>query len=303
MLKLIIARLIPEKFDYPPNLLFIISGDFGRNMKNIITSNQELEIVSYYLECENRDTVRSRYNLSLYKFYDVMRRHGVANKNYRHHSLYNKNAFRNFNLDSKAAYFYGLILSDGNLFNGRVQFNCQAQDSPILEELRSYIGSSSKIHYLKRNNSSYFSFADKRIVERLVEQGLEAKKSNQEKLPLFDWINSPDFIRGLIDGDGSISISTSGSPSIDLCGSYEVVNGFISYVDRHIQPKVHKNARLSHLSGLYRVGYYGDEAVRLLKNLYYDGCTAIPRKQQSVNKIMEKRNELYHYSASSFKCS
>lgn len=259
----------------------------------MLLPTHEQTIVSDYLQLQNRKTIQERYNLSNYKFYSIMNRHGVTLRNLRANSQYSKEAFVDFDNDPLAAYFYGLILSDGNLYKGKIQLNCQASDLVILQHLKDYINSPAKIHYRASTNSYLLAFADQLLVERLIAQGLEPAKSNKERLPNFNWQKSPDFIRGLLDGDGCISLSTSGSPSVDLCGSAEIVDGFICFVEKHIQTKKHKVKRHVHASGLCRVGYYGSEAMELLNIVYYDQCMSIPRKTIAVQELRERKNGIH----------
>lgn len=40
---------------------------------------------------------------------------------------------------------------------------------------------------------------------------------------------------------------------------------------------------------LYRVGYYGEEAIKLISLLYYENCLTIPRKLQKAKEAINNR--------------
>lgn len=164
-----------------------------------------------------------------------------------------------------------------------------------MEEFNDYIGSVRDLRYrvTKEGYSSYaVVFRNRLITNSLVHQGLSPRKSGNEKLPKFNWIDNPDFFRGLVDGDGAISISTSKSSSIELHNSLEIVTGFIDFVNKHVVHSKNKTPTLISTfenGSLYSVGFYGKTAVEILKILYYKDCLAIKRKIESAELAINNK--------------
>lgn len=259
-------------------------------MKKLLTKDQEIIIVDYYNLTKNRVETCLKFNLKNSTFYSTLKRNKVKpDSNHQQNYSYNLEAFSDFEKDNKAAYFYGLLLSDGCILdNGTVQLALKSTDKIILEELKRYIGSSLPLVY-RITTEGYESFSlhfrNRLLNNNLIPQGFIPRKSGNEKLPVFNWLDSPDFFRGLIDGDGAISISTSGSSTVKLHSSYEVVNGFISFVNKHIgtgKTKIPKLSRKFETGSLYNVAFHGITAVKILSILYYTGCLTIPRKLESA---------------------
>lgn len=255
-------------------------------MKRLLTIEQEKEVIAYYKTCKSNAKTSEMFNIELYNLYAILKRNNVKRESYNSKNLkYNLEAFLDFDSDPLAAYFYGLLLTDGCLTKDTsIRLNLKSTDEQILLDFNKYIGSPSLLNKrtTKDGHTSLTAcFKNKTLIERLINQGLTQKKSGNEKLPNFKWIDSIDFFRGMIDGDGCISISTSGSTSIEFWNSLEVVNGFIEFVETKVNIKKKRNPKLvkSFKTGeLYGVGFYGEEAATILNILYYDGCTSIARK-------------------------
>ena len=83
--------------------------------------------------------------------------------------------------------------------------------------------------------------------------------------------HSPDFWRGMVDGDGSVGWVTNGGrqyPVIALCGSLSDMTHFSNYVTslELRRPKV------GAARSIFRVALNGAPAVKLIKELYYTDC-------------------------------
>lgn len=200
------------------------------------------------------------------------------------------NAFSDFS-EPLAQYFYGLILADGSLRGNSITFCIKNTDSGILEQLQKYLGMNYGLSFSsafdKRTLKTYyrctFAVSEKKIVDRLKAQGLARAKSCREVLPQFDWINSRDFWRGVIDGDGHIRLME--ARALVLVGSEEIINGFISFCNnfnllntpRRASSNIYKNLEL------FKVQLTGDDAERVARFIYREGDTALERKLATVS--------------------
>lgn len=120
------------------------------------------------------------------------------------------------------AYFLGLIMSDGyiqsNLYNKEVGIALQCKDKYILEKLNQKVSPRKALS--KYKNSYKWKVISPKMYSDLQQYGITESKSHSEysypKIPKeFD----RDFIRGYFDGDGCISIKSTGYNVISFCSN------------------------------------------------------------------------------------
>lgn len=113
------------------------------------------------------------------------------------------------------AYILGLLYADGNVGKETniIQISLQESDKSILEKMQKEIGSTHPLKMIPYNsknpnwkNQFCLSISNKYMHDSLVKQGLVPNKSLILKYPNFLENNlQRHFIRGYMDGDGSIS--------------------------------------------------------------------------------------------------
>ena len=118
------------------------------------------------------------------------------------------------------AYFLGLLFADGYIsktpYGVNIGIVLQLQDKYILEHLKREINVSNKISDYK--NSSKFSVTCQHMYKILRSLGIKENKSHLDyKIPNIDenFINS--FILGYFDGDGCITIKSTGYSVVSIC--------------------------------------------------------------------------------------
>src|SRR3990167_8945773 len=110
------------------------------------------------------------------------------------------------------AYVIGIITTDGNLSNNGRHLNITSKDKEIINKSKICLGINNKIGKKGRgclNNKKYYTlqFGDINFYEFLLKIGLMPRKSKKIKSVMVPKNYFRDFLRGCIDGDGSISIS------------------------------------------------------------------------------------------------
>ncbi|MFX0099030.1 MAG: LAGLIDADG family homing endonuclease [Candidatus Hodarchaeota archaeon] len=114
---------------------------------------------------------------------------------------------------SNEAYIIGLIMADGSLDkqDKTVEICLHKNDKYLLEKINEVLGSNRPIYYPKKDKRARLRFNSSQIYEDLKRKGIdESTKSYTSKVPSSDILKEPyqnDFIRGVFDGDGSISIN------------------------------------------------------------------------------------------------
>lgn len=191
--------------------------------------------------------------------------------------IYSKTMIYNPNLNEhyfdvidteKKAYFVGLIIADGNIFDPSnsahpgekwVSITLQDSDRYILEEFKKELGASTKVSSDGRG-SSYIAIRSNKLADALAKLGIVPCKSFNTEMPQqIPPELIPHLIRGIIDGDGSIqtrqtNIRNRFKHSISCCGTHKLMSQMTDVISSicmlEHKPKVYdyKSKQLSEFS-------------------------------------------------------
>lgn len=192
----------------------------------------------------------------------------------------NENAFSDVN-EPECAYFYGWLLTDGNLrktkYAHSVTIELSLKDAEVLESLQAYINNGNMIRVRHRedqrtrntNSMCSFAFQYEPITKRLIDFGLEPRKSLRELCPK-EFLFNRDFWRGALEGDGYLS-KLDGCTKMQLCGSEELMNQWFEYC-KSVVPDMHMTIK-SYSKKEEKKLYYAysgrfDECKAVLDSLY-----------------------------------
>lgn len=192
------------------------------------------------------------------------------------------------------SYFYGLLLTDGCLWDsGTVEIKLKQSDRHILEEFRDFLCLKNEIkdysRFDNRTSKTYSSsrlhFKSDEITSDLLDLGMTPRKSMKECAPIC-MLHDRHFWRGVIDGDGHVGASK--NPAISLCGSSVLCGQFLEFcktlVDFRKVPKIRKYKE----NDLHCVGIYGTKALIVLSTLYDNSNFKLNRKYERY-KEYERR--------------
>ncbi|MBP5971723.1 hypothetical protein HW132_02985 [Brasilonema sp. CT11] len=198
------------------------------------------------------------------------------------------------------AYLFGFIQTDGHLYNttrnrGKLSIEVSKQDEDILWTFKSLIPfHSSIIERVRTTNfcSNYTSVVwrvyDKRFRDTLESWGLpNGSKSELIKPPSCSF-SKADYFRGLIDGDGSLGLTSKGFPFLSLVTSSSHIA--VEYVEliNQITGKA-KTSNRNVRDNVYNIVVYKEDAQILARHLYYDGCLGLSRKLIKASEVLSWR--------------
>lgn len=209
-------------------------------------------------------------------------------------------------------YTIGLIVTDGNLSKDGRHINLTSKDAGLLEDVRKALGLLVKIGKKARGREQekkYYvlQFGDGSFYRYLLTIGLTTKKSltlAEIKVPNKYF---PDFLRGIIDGDGSINTwvnrsnngiqwclrLTSGAPLF----SRWLKDRIDDYFD--VSGKLYKY-HYKHKKNPIFITKYGKVATKIiLQNVYYKNCLALSRKFYKAIQCLESENGWKKYNTMS----
>lgn len=203
------------------------------------------------------------------------------------------------NFEEFSMYFIGFFYADGNLLIPKNRINVRRvaiyqsyKDSDILEHINKVATPLNILKIDKRDRSRIWEINNKRIYDFLCSLGLTQAKSLTVRFP--KWIsekeNKRHFLRGLLDGDGWVSIcKTNKTLIIGYCGNPMMVEGFEKEIHNTlgIRGTFTKTNPNNH-----KVTYVSAKALQLGKYLYEDSTISINRKIEKFykyNNDFEKR--------------
>ena len=213
----------------------------------------------------------------------------------------NENYFKKWSFNM--AYILGFILADGCIIQGTykgysdsLKFGVQLSDIDILEKIKKELKSEHKLSIIK--NAAHFCIASQTLVDDLKKLSISYRKSLNENLPVVPKKYIKDFIRGIVDGDGSIGIDKKGSPSIGVSGGKIVLTFIRDYFLKNMQlySTVGKRSYSEQQKNfLYDIRYKSNTALKIIAYLYNNACLYLDRKYTlarrcSELKIAERRN-------------
>lgn len=196
------------------------------------------------------------------------------------------------------AYWLGFIVADGSILTEacdtkRLAFCIQEQDASHLEKFRDMIGSTAPVG---KRTTQLFSIPhfqamlrinSTKLCDDLIALGVEPQKSTKEKYPSgIPTHLEPHFWRGIIDGDGCISIyETKGKTvaQLSVIGSLEIIETFEKFlkskIDFRAKPLVDNNNYTLTLSGL--------NALAAAKLIYEDAPIVLDRKYNLYKQLID----------------
>ncbi len=199
---------------------------------------------------------------------------------------------------SDFAYAIGIIATDGNLSPDLRHLHITSKDEEMILNCKKCLCLDNKIGMKARGGSrdkKYFvlQFGDKNFFEFLVGIGITPKKSktiNEVGLPEEYF---KDFLRGCIDGDGSITISKhpeSRHPQykVRLCSASKE---FLIWILKMCTDLFNTKGGSIHIpkeSTVYTLVFAKEDSINILGNIYKGKVISLSRKRQIALKILKQ---------------
>lgn len=192
-------------------------------------------------------------------------------------------------LTDKSKYWIGFLMADGSVYGNRVSLSLGKKDKDHIHKFKKFLKCDNKIHtnYDDRhsNKMNKISFKSKVVVNYLNNFGIIENKCNGTKVKNLK--NSVDFWRGMVDGDGYLSIVNNKTqkslPKVGLVGLKNICNDFMNFVKNICKTK----ATVNNLNSSYTFRTTGKYAVKVINKLYSSNNVSLERKNKTAKKIME----------------
>lgn len=217
----------------------------------------------------------------------------------------NRKVNRDFNEDffhiidtPEKAYYVGLLFADGSIVldsKGRapnIRLELLESDVSVLQNLKESLKINSALRYDKRPNRKnatlILSIRSKQMAEDLQQYGIIPNKTENQKelvlnkIPVYLYSH---FLRGLLDGDGSIYQDKNGWHINFTSHYYNLVNvvGELLYGIAQIP----KTTNPTYYNGVAKITINGESAKKILSILYVNAKHYIARKYSKAMECLE----------------
>ena len=166
--------------------------------------------------------------------------------------------------------------------NNGIEVSLKSSDYDHLLKLKESLGFKEKNIY-KDEIRCRLTFTNKKTKEDLIKLGCFPKKSLNLKFPSKDQVPDEylyDFIRGYVDGDGSVMINTKKTGGrLSLLGTKEFIEGLLERTGW-------KKVKIQHPSRIYSIEWGGKYNIDYLNQLYANANIYLDRKYKKYLQIL-----------------
>ncbi len=199
------------------------------------------------------------------------------------------------------SYFFGFVQTDGNLNKpfkkrnkGKLCIELGAKDLHILksfQQLFSTVYSSTRgrirdTNFKKDNKSYTFTVCNMEFRNELNRLGIPYGKKSAIILPPKVNFCEKDYIRGLIDSDGSLGLTNRNIPFISVTVKSEGLKNYLLGVIEKVtgeRKRINRNTR----DDIYNMMLNGEKAQEFVRYLYYPGCLCLKRKLRKTKLVLK----------------
>ncbi|MFD3588929.1 hypothetical protein [Streptomyces sp. NPDC058683] len=201
------------------------------------------------------------------------------------------------------AYMFGFLQADGHLHQGvgqkgRLTVELSIRDVDLLYRFKSLTPYYSSVtertrstNFAENHHSATWTLCSLEARTKLNQLGLPYGRKSQQISPPSVAFSQRDYLRGLIDADGSVGYTGPGLPFVALTTSSTAISTFLcSYAQSitGVERLIKRNAR----DGVYNISYEKEAAQALVTDLYYPGCLSLGRKQVKADALASWRRPL-----------
>ena len=198
------------------------------------------------------------------------------------------------------SYFFGFIQADGTLRQfsrnkGYLEIELKRGDKEILNFFKKLFPFSSSIktkirdtNFKKNHKSCALRIFRKEFRDELLKLGLSPGKKFLNVFPPECDFCERDYIRGLIDGDGSVGITKREIPFISISAKSERLKNYFCQVIERItgeRKRLMRNKR----DNAYNIMVNREKAQKFIKYLYYPSCLVLKRKFKKAQEALKWR--------------
>jgi hypothetical protein len=194
------------------------------------------------------------------------------------------------------AYMFGFLQADGHLSQqsrqrGRLTAEISARDIDLLREFQKLTPYNSSITERRRStnfaesaHSAVWSLWSLEARTKLNDLGLPYGRKSKTIAPPHAEFSHRDYLRGVIDADGSVGFTKQRLPFISLTTASTEIGAYLCFYAREITG-VERTIKRNKRDDIYNICYWKERAQKLAAHLYYPGCLSLQRKQTAAESL------------------
>jgi hypothetical protein len=194
------------------------------------------------------------------------------------------------------AYMFGFLQADGHLYQGTGQkghltVELSIRDIDLLYRFKHLTPYNSSVaervrstNFAENYHSGTWTLCALEARTKLNQLGLPYGRKSKEITPPSVAFSRRDYLRGLIDADGSVGYTGPGWPFVSLTTSSTAIAAYLCLYALKItgvERTINRNAR----DEVYNISYEKEAAQALVADLYYPGCLSLGRKQVKADSL------------------
>ncbi|MFJ3634146.1 hypothetical protein [Streptomyces sp. NPDC090112] len=198
--------------------------------------------------------------------------------------------------DPRYAYMFGFLQADGHLAQGhgrkgKLTAEVNARDIGILREFQRLTPYYSSItertrstNFSESHTSATWTLCSLEARSTLNELGLPYGRKSMTVRPPHGEFSHRDYVRGIIDADGSVGYTGAGLPFVSLTTASTELGAYLCHFAKRVtgaERTIGRNAR----DGVYNILYTKEAAQQLAAHLYYEDCLGLERKKTKASLI------------------
>ena len=265
------------------------NGVYPRNLLPKTKENINL-IISDYEQGYSMEYIAKKYGVSRSTISTLLKDNNIKIRPaYKTTYTLNEKFFDIIDTPEKA-YIIGMLAADGCVCKNTITLSLQENDKHILEEINSLLGSNRPLHFIKMDvgkNKWSLVITNKYMSNSLISKGIIENKSLFLEYPECITVDLfPHFLRGLLDGDGTIG---STRYHVGYTGTkmllFNIAEKIENILNIHFYPqKEHCNNDITYSIGIYRQ----DHCIKFLNYIYQNSTIHLYRKYELYQKYINK---------------
>lgn len=249
-----------------------------------LSLEQEKEVVNLYNKGMSIRKIADFYPIGRTSVGYILKRHNVKTKSTGNSYKLCKyqlegDYFKNINTKDKA-YWLGFISADGHVSDDGVIIALSIRDEEHLKKFLLSVGSNAPLKYCDKTKSVKASIYSKDMVKDLRDLGFFRNKSETQTFPNIPKNLYSHFIRGIFDGDGSLS-----QDGIQFCGTKSMVGSIKRILDENLNIK---NSPIIEVGNTLNIINWFKNRHLILDYIYKDSSVHLDRKYEKYLIFKER---------------
>ena len=294
---------IANQYNVSANVIGTILRNNNVQPRTILSNEMRNNIVNMYLSGENKESISNIANVSYGTVSRVLKENLIQTRSRSDiKKIYhcNEHYFDEVDTPNKA-YILGILYADGCIVDDRhASLTLQDGDVDILNKINEELDSDRPLLFVNKKkenpkhlNAYKLTFNSEHMVNMLIKHGCYKRKSLILKYPT--WLSldlQRHFLRGYMDGDGSISKNPK-KMSVSFMGTHSFVTDAAILVQRYLSLHVYIYVRTLHenadSTSVFNLNHKRDACV-FLDWIYRDADLYMQRKYDTYKSIYSNNN-------------